>query len=376
MSSIEHWSRLVGDIYDCAIAPERWGSLLERLCCELNLANGVLAVNALPSGETSIAVSVGITQYWLERMGGYGEEVLELWGGPPRIQEYPLEEPIVESQATDRTTWQDNRYFTEWVVPQGLNDAVAIVLARDQTMVGSVTFGRRSTAGNVSEAELALLRLIAPHLRRAVTISKLLDAHALAASTFSRTLDALTAGVVLVNERLEIVHANKVAAEMLAARMPIRSRNGHLTLPSTVTTSSLHAAVALAAHDESKLGRRGLGIPIRYADAPAFVAHVLPLSGRTPQMTANRASAAVFIAPAASPPNLPGEALAMLYDLTPAELRTFELIADGRTPHDVAAKLGIAHSTVKTHLQRVFEKTGCNRQADLVRLAASLSLPV
>ena len=66
----------------------------------------------------------------------------------------------------------------------------------------------------------------------------------------------------------------------------------------------------------------------------------------------------------------------MLYDLTPAELRTFELIADGRTPHDVAAKLGIAHSTVKTHLQRVFEKTGCNRQADLVRLAASLSLPV
>jgi DNA-binding CsgD family transcriptional regulator len=31
---------------------------------------------------------------------------------------------------------------------------------------------------------------------------------------------------------------------------------------------------------------------------------------------------------------------------------------------------------VKTHLLRLFEKTGCKRQVDLVRLTASLALPV
>jgi DNA-binding CsgD family transcriptional regulator len=39
----------------------------------------------------------------------------------------------------------------------------------------------------------------------------------------------------------------------------------------------------------------------------------------------------------------------------------------------VAEALGIAVTTVKTHLGRVFEKTGTSRQADLVRLVAGFS---
>jgi DNA-binding CsgD family transcriptional regulator len=73
---------------------------------------------------------------------------------------------------------------------------------------------------------------------------------------------------------------------------------------------------------------------------------------------------------------MPADALALLYDLTPAESLIFELIANGQTPSEIAAMLGIAASTVKTHLLRVFDKTGCRRQADLVKLAASMSLPV
>ena len=37
---------------------------------------------------------------------------------------------------------------------------------------------------------------------------------------------------------------------------------------------------------------------------------------------------------------------------------------------EVAAVLGISETTVKTHLQRIFAKTGTKRQADLVKLVA------
>jgi len=40
---------------------------------------------------------------------------------------------------------------------------------------------------------------------------------------------------------------------------------------------------------------------------------------------------------------------------------------------DVAAALGIANSTVKTHLGSLFRKTGTKRQADLVKLVAAFS---
>jgi DNA-binding CsgD family transcriptional regulator len=43
---------------------------------------------------------------------------------------------------------------------------------------------------------------------------------------------------------------------------------------------------------------------------------------------------------------------------------------------EVASVLGVSESTVKTHLQRVFDKTGANRQADLVKLVGSYMNPL
>ena len=72
---------------------------------------------------------------------------------------------------------------------------------------------------------------------------------------------------------------------------------------------------------------------------------------------------------------MPMDALALLYNLTPAEVRVFEMVCAGRTQANIAAESELARSTVKSHLQHVFEKTGCRRQVDLVKLAASLSRP-
>jgi DNA-binding CsgD family transcriptional regulator len=42
----------------------------------------------------------------------------------------------------------------------------------------------------------------------------------------------------------------------------------------------------------------------------------------------------------------------------------------------VAEALGIADMTAKTHLGRLYEKTGANRQADLVKLVAGCRTPL
>jgi DNA-binding NarL/FixJ family response regulator len=42
----------------------------------------------------------------------------------------------------------------------------------------------------------------------------------------------------------------------------------------------------------------------------------------------------------------------------------------------VAAVLGASRSTVKTHLEHLFEKTGTGRQAELVKLIAGFESPV
>src|SRR5262249_54903632 len=88
------------------------------------------------------------------------------------------------------------------------------------------------------------------------------------------------------------------------------------------------------------------------------------------------AAAAVFVRKAALDLPSPAEALAKLYRLTPAELRVLLAIVQiGGTP-EVAPVLGMAESTVKTHLQRVYQKPGASRHADLVKVVAGFSNPL
>jgi DNA-binding CsgD family transcriptional regulator len=43
---------------------------------------------------------------------------------------------------------------------------------------------------------------------------------------------------------------------------------------------------------------------------------------------------------------------------------------------EIADALGIGEATVKTHLHRLFAKTGTSRQAELVKLVAGFSNPL
>ena len=83
--------------------------------------------------------------------------------------------------------------------------------------------------------------------------------------------------------------------------------------------------------------------------------------------------AAIFIHKARLEAPSPPEAIAEAFGLTMAELRVlFAIVEVGGVPQ-VAEVLGIAASTVKTHLGRLYEKTGAARQVDLVKLVAGFS---
>ena len=60
-----------------------------------------------------------------------------------------------------------------------------------------------------------------------------------------------------------------------------------------------------------------------------------------------------------------------LAKLSPRERELVTLVAQGRTDAQIAAQLYITVRTVSSHLDRIRDKTGCRRRADLTRLALS-----
>ena len=72
----------------------------------------------------------------------------------------------------------------------------------------------------------------------------------------------------------------------------------------------------------------------------------------------------------------PPEVMARAFKLTPSELRVLLAVVQVGGVMGVADALGISENTVKTHLKRLYAKTGTNRQADLVKLTAKFSSPL
>ncbi len=62
------------------------------------------------------------------------------------------------------------------------------------------------------------------------------------------------------------------------------------------------------------------------------------------------------------------------YCLTPAEAQVAIAIASGASVAEIALRLRISSSTVRTHLRHAFDKTGTRRQAHLCRLVCTLGL--
>jgi predicted ATPase/DNA-binding CsgD family transcriptional regulator len=73
-------------------------------------------------------------------------------------------------------------------------------------------------------------------------------------------------------------------------------------------------------------------------------------------------------------PEPPPDEAAGLATLSPRERELVTLVAQGRTDAQIAAQLYITVRTVSSHLDRVRDKTGCRRRADLTRLALSTGL--
>jgi len=61
--------------------------------------------------------------------------------------------------------------------------------------------------------------------------------------------------------------------------------------------------------------------------------------------------------------------------LSPRELEIVSQVAMGQRAHEIADDLGIAESTVKTHLRNAMRKVGARSQAQLVALVIGGQLP-
>lgn len=197
---------------------------------------------------------------------------------------------------------------------------------------------------------------------RSITLQDREDAAADLSATLASALDTLGEGLVVTTERGLVVHANQAAQAMVVAGS-LSVWNGQLCAAASTDTRTLRAAIATCARD----GQASL---LRLEGHASLGRLTVTLNRTKGAASGPGRSGPLVVAMVRdeTPAPLPESLLQTLFGLTLAEARLAREIMHGDGLQACARRLGVAANTARTHLNRVFDKTGTKRQAELVRL--------
>lgn len=353
------FSDLIGTVYDAVLRPDLWHDVLGRLCVSLDAKAASVHVVDPIEGRASLFVEHGTDPEWTALL-------LSQYAGMSPIGSAvliaDLDQPIGAFDFIDEEEFVESRFYREWCAPQGYHDMLGALITKKPHQVGAVSATRLKSKGRFGLAERDLVGLVAPHVRRAVMLSGLLEQQARDRSAIASVIDRLSSAVVIVDRRGVILSANATAERALAAGVVAARREGSVVLQDAAAQPKLRLALAVETSEPQF-------IPVHGQDGDAYLAVLLPLDAKAQTF-------GLFLNP--QEPDLPAVAkpLAALYGFTPREVAVLMPLIEGKTIEAVADMLGISLATARTHLNRLFAKTGTNRQIDLLQKVLSQLPPV
>ena len=272
---------------------------------------------------------------------------------------------------------RESEYFRHFLRPVDIRHGMGISLQSDGiSSLSILTLNRSESAGPFTPDELTMVEALRPHLVNAYAICRRIACLQDEACSLRASFDRMPLGMLVLDTDGRIVEYNEEAARLLLAGSGIACAAGRrLHLANAASQSKYRAAMArladgrLAPLPEAIVvaqGREsGAGSLVLHLCAfPASAAPVLVRNGRILAFLCelNRHSESQFAA----------RMLHAALDLTAMEAAVVLCLRDHHDPMQVALEMGLAISTVRSHLKHAFRKTGTTRQSELLRLTDRL----
>ena len=371
-------SALIGHIYDCVPDPARWDDIVGSLCRATESEVGTISIIAPRRRKLRFGsvygprkVTEALTRKYAQHMPFF--DVL------PNMQVgrlYLMSDMTRMIGEKGREILEDTVMYREWNQPHGLTDSYCVALCKEPEEIICMNLVFSEDRRPVSEEDRQQLAVLVPHIMRAGKLGLMLDTIVHQKDVYHQISSQMANSLLIVSRDMQILEANPVAQKMLGEGITLRSCRGRLVITNAAAAARIEQDVKLSAFMEDKLEDASFSIPLGDSFNPS-IARVIPLARRDPRRRlVNGAAAAIFISEAKRDVVLESQAFSDLYALTLAEKRIAHLTAEGLSRAAVADAIGIKESTVKSHLESIFSKTGASGQTALSILMRSLSPPL
>lgn len=371
MSSQEHpESRvcgLIGDLYDAALDAAHWPDVVQRLAGSMASSSVVLKLQ----GHDGSVRLLGCTQNLIvpERDRAWAEDWhrKDLW--VERSVAFGMSRTVTSDELVTPAEQERSGFYQEWLRHLGIHHMIGVVFPFTDRSIGVLGLHRPRGAGPYASAERRQFELVREHLQRALRVGQRLAERTHLQSAALDALDRLDTGVMLTDPTCRIVHASAMALTLLRENTLLGVVDGCLHLRAPALQDRLRSLVR--ATTDLALGE--LAGPVQALSVPRphrmpLALEFAPVRPSACVLGEQRPACLIFIRDPQAPISI--ERLRDFFGLTRTEGAVAAALGSGHSVEEIAAGMGVAVATVRTHLKRILAKTGTHRQAEVVTLLA------
>jgi DNA-binding CsgD family transcriptional regulator len=353
-------SALIDQIYEAAFMPDRWHPILEGLT---KVAGGHGTALFNPGRiRTHVLTSPSLNDmHHKMQVEGWAERNTRA----ARLMSIPHAGFVDEALYFTEQEVRTQPIFTEVLRPlgYGFGTSTFIKVPTGESIIIAVE--KKAATGPVTQAAIALLDQLRPHLARAAMLSSRLEFERVNAAVATLQMTGLPSAVLSHDGK--VIAANQLL-EDFAPSITIAAHD--FVRFEYAPANRLMTDILDLARKSAALESRSFPLP-RLADRQPAVVHLVPIRGSARDIFL---SAAFFliVTPVDRSKVPTAETIQGLFDLTAAEARVAHALAAGNDVAATAQQLSVGVETVRTHVKGILTKSGMTRQSDFIATVASI----
>jgi DNA-binding CsgD family transcriptional regulator len=373
----ERLTNLIGAAYATGLAADGWSPLADDLRSAFDSELAIVQYHDHREPERSFVVASGLGHEFLaayETHSGMATEREDdvLWQAAKVSRPGSVYLSVDLRSVEDERCSELHRLLAE---PWGLLYFMTGVAMNSPEASAYISLGRTTDTGCFSSLERHLLgsRLLG-HFGHSIALHRGFALAMRQAALYSSVLDAMPDGIVVFGADGHAILANRAAESIVAGTGVLLLRDGRLETPDPARQALLDRALQAALAGPGPAAPAPVYLAAAGTASPVLRVTFSPLApeGSDPSLAGALPAEAVALAVICTATGLQPSALATRYSFTPAEERLCLLLVAGRSLQEAADTLDITRNTAKTHLGRVFDKTGVRSQVALIGLLAPI----
>jgi len=364
MAAIDDFSGLIAGIYAGVMAPEQWDVTLAAVGCAVGAHTAALVIS---DGDSRTIKHAQIPDAAAKSYAAHYDRLDHVLSA---VERGPLR--AVRTGAELMWPHQRCEFQTDWARPNGLEDGMFVRLTAGPSVTSLAIATVKRPDRLDSPDRIALINRLVLHLQQALRMQTHVEELGSRSIDFLGVSEAVRHGLIITAPGREIVHINSAAERILRSNDGLRIRNGRIEAEAPRVDAQLQRNIhrALTLNGSDVWG--GSLLCARPSGRGPYIVHVMPIDQTTFASPHSGRAGIIIIVDPEHESHSPAALLRHLYGLTRTEATIALLVTRGQGLKPIADELSLSVTTVKTHLQHVFDKTGARRQAELVRLLLTL----